>query len=84
MNKFTAWFIGKRHMEKKPHQVAMVSYGSDLAETNSKMVLGAIQDPLYKNVFPKLTLANPYPTPKKWSLRGGGSLQFNKQREKGR
>jgi len=68
LNKCIAWYLGKRSTAGQPHQIALVSYGADLAETNSKTILNTIQEPNYKNVFPTVVLSHPSPSPKKWSL----------------
>ena len=63
-NKFAAWWLGKRHAAGDPHQIALVSYGSTVAETNSNTILNTIQEPAYKNIFPQLRLDHHNPSAK--------------------
>lgn len=70
VNKFGAWFIGKRVNAGRPHQVIMTSYGADLAETNSRTVLETVLHPRFKNIFPGLNISQTKRSAQKWALAG--------------
>lgn len=70
LNKFAAWFVGKRKREGRPHQVMMISYGATLAETNSRGVLELVQEPRYQNLFPEVELNRNMQSASLWGLAG--------------
>lgn len=74
-NKCVAWWLGWRQSNKEKNQVALTSYGADLAETNSRTILDLIQEPLYENLFPDIELSRDRRGVQAWRLtheRGGG------------
>lgn len=70
LNKFIAWFIGKRKAQGRHHQVGMVSYGADLATTNSRIVRDEIFDPIYRNIFPDVQISPDARSVNRWGLVG--------------
>lgn len=69
LNKFGAWFVGKRKRERRPHQLMMISYGAALAETNSRSILELVLEPRYRNIF-ELELNRNMQSASLWGLAG--------------
>lgn len=69
-NKLTSWFVGNRKLFNKPHQIAMVSYSADLAESNSRTVRDTIDLPIFRNVFDGVTLDPNRRSVSRWALEG--------------
>lgn len=67
--KLPAWFIGKRHRAKRPHQTILTSYNSALAQMNNARVLELIQTHRYQNIFP-LSLSRKSQSSEEWALAG--------------
>lgn len=71
INKFVAWFIGKRVNESQPHQVILTSYGAELAVTNSRAVLTTVRDtPEFGEVFPGVVIDPNRSAANNWALLG--------------
>lgn len=68
VNKFVAWFVGKRKSNQQPHQVILTSYGAELAETNSRTVQDTLLSSLYGNVFPGMALHPSRSAAKNWGF----------------
>lgn len=67
--KFPAWFVGKRTLAGKPHQVILTSYAAGLAESNSRAVLETLTDNrLYLNVFPHIKISEKSRSMQEWAL----------------
>lgn len=70
VNKFVAWFIGSRKTDSRPHQVALVSYSADLAESSSRTIRDTIASPRYQTLFPTVRI-HPYrQSVARWALEG--------------
>lgn len=65
---FPAWFLGK-HPDKK---VLMVSHTTDLAVDFGRKVRNLIDTPIYKQIFPTVTLAQDNKSAGRWNTNVGG------------
>lgn len=70
LNKCIAWFIGRRNETGRHHQIGMVSYGADLATTNSRIVRDELTDPKYQNIFPHTRINPDARSVGRWGLAG--------------
>lgn len=69
-NKVAAWFVGSRKRADRPHQIALTSYGADLAETNSRAVRDTIDSDLFRQVFPGTVIDPASRSVSSWALAG--------------
>jgi predicted phage terminase large subunit-like protein len=65
---FPAWFLGK-YPDKK---VLMVSHTTDLAVDFGRKVRNLIDTPLYKQIFPTVSLAQDNKSAGRWNTNAGG------------
>ena len=69
--KFLGWFVGKRKAARQPHQFILASYGASLAESHSRAVIETVmENPLYANVFPEVTVSMKSHAAAEWALEG--------------
>jgi predicted phage terminase large subunit-like protein len=65
---FPAWYLG-RNPDKK---VLMVSHTADLAVDFGRKVRNTVDSPLYKDIFPSVTLATDSKSAGRWNTNMGG------------
>ena len=68
--KLPAWFIGRRHLQKRPYQVILSSYNAKLATAHNSRNLDLIRSKRYRNVFPNIQLSKRNQSSEEWSLEG--------------
>lgn len=69
-NKFSAWCLGRWFAAGEQHEIALISYGSTLAEANSRYLLELVDSQRYRNVFPDVRLSQKSRSVSQWSLAG--------------